>query len=172
MDLRYPIGKYEVENQITKAMIDGWIEEIANTPTNLKATVADLRDDQIDTPYRPDGWTIRQVVHHLADSHINSYVRLKLTLTEDAPTIKPYQEEEWAKLPDSHLPIEVSLALLEAVHERWVCLLRSLQPSDLERTFIHPESGEQTIAFYIGLYAWHGRHHIAHITSLRDRLNW
>lgn len=172
MDLRYPVGEFKVEGDITQDLINEWIEEIENAPSLLRDAVKGLKEEQIDTPYRPGGWTVRQVVHHLPDSHLNSYVRLKLTLTEDRPVIKPYKEEEWAELPDSKLPIDIPLVLLEALHQKWVYLLRNLSPSDLEKTFLHPESGEISLSSYIGLYAWHCRHHIAHITSLRKRLEW
>jgi uncharacterized damage-inducible protein DinB len=172
LDLRYPIGPFQLEGEVTMVLIESWMKEIEMTPVQLKEAVKNLSEEQLDTAYRPGGWTIRQVVHHLADSHINSYTRFKLALTEDNPTIKPYREDKWAELPDSTLPVEISLTLLEALHSRWVTLLRSLQPSDLEKTFIHPDSGVNTVGVTIGLYAWHGRHHLAHITSLRNRLGW
>jgi hypothetical protein len=172
MDLRYPVGPFKIEGEITSELINNWIAEIENAPRLLREAVKDLQDHQLDTPYRPGGWTVRQVVHHLPDSHLNSYIRLKLALTEDKPVIKPYQEDKWAELPDSNLPVEVSLQLMEAIHSRWVSILITLSPSELEKTFFHPESGENSIASMIALYAWHSRHHIAHITSLRDRLGW
>ncbi|TXK74086.1 YfiT family bacillithiol transferase [Paenibacillus sp. N3.4] len=172
IDLRYPIGPFAYEGDLTSEVIAGWIQDIEAAPAQLKEAVKNLSDDQLDTAYRPGGWTLRQVVHHLADSHINSYTRFKLALTEDNPTIKPYMEEKWAELPDSRLPVDISLSLLASLHGRWVVLLRSLQPSDLEKTFIHPDSGIVTLGLNIGIYAWHGRHHIAHITSLRDHLGW
>lgn len=172
MDVKYPVGKFHHEGEITGNVVEGWINEIENTPTLLKAAVRDLDEGQLDTTYRPDGWTIRQVVHHIADSHINSYVRFKLALTEDTPTIKPYHEDLWAELPDYKLSIDVSLNLIDALHFRWVNVLKSLSPDDLKKTFIHPESGEISIGFNIGIYAWHCRHHLAHITSLRNRLGW
>jgi hypothetical protein len=172
MDLRYPVGQFKHNGDLTPSLIEGWIKEIEEAPALLRKAVWDLQDNQLDTPYRPGGWTVRQVVHHLADSHINAYVRFKLALTEDNPTIKPYREEKWAELYDCTLPIEVSLVLLEALHARWVTLLRSLSAADLEKTFIHPDSGEVKVGFNIGIYAWHSCHHIAHITSLRNRLDW
>jgi hypothetical protein len=172
MDLRYPVGPFKIEGEITSELINNWIAEIENAPRLLREAVKDLQDHQLDTPYRPGGWTVRQVVHHLPDSHLNSYIRLKLALTEDKPVIKPYQEDKWAELPDSKLPVEVSLQLMEAIHSRWVSILITLSPSELEKTFFHPESGENSIVSMIALYAWHSRHHIAHITSLRDRLGW
>ncbi|MBD1380523.1 YfiT family bacillithiol transferase [Metabacillus arenae] len=171
-DLRYPIGQFKYEKELSMNVIEKWINEIEVAPAKLKAAVKNLTDDQLDTPYRSGGWTVRQVVHHIADSHINSYTRLKLSLTEENPTIKPYLEEKWAELPDSKLDIDVSLSLLAALHRRWVTLLRSLLPSELEKIFYHPDSGAITIGESIGLYAWHGSHHIAHITSLRQRQDW
>jgi hypothetical protein len=172
MDLRYPVGPFKIEGEMTSELINNWIAEIENAPRLLKEAVKDLQDHQLDTPYRPGGWTVRQVVHHLPDSHLNSYIRLKLALTEDKPVIKPYQENKWAELPDSNLPVDVSLQLMEAIHSRWVSILITLSPTELEKTFYHPESGENSIASMIALYAWHSRHHIAHITSLRNRLGW
>jgi hypothetical protein len=172
MNERYPIGRFSFDGDITSHIIEGWISDIENLPKWLKEAIIDLENMQLDTPYRSGGWTVRQVVHHLADSHLNAYVRFKLALTEDKPVIKPYDEGKWAELPDSRLPIHVSLNLLESLHIRLVTLLRSLSPSDLEKTFIHPESGEVTVGKNIGIYAWHGKHHLAHITSLRNRLNW
>lgn len=172
MDLRYPVGQFKDEGNVTMELIETWIKEIESAPAQLKEAVKGLSDDQLDTAYRPGGWTIRQVVHHFADSHLNSYMRFKLALTENNPTIKPYMEEKWAELPDSKLPVDVSLSLLEALHSRWVTLLRSMQPTDLEKTFHHPDSGSIKLGLNIGVYAWHGRHHIAHITSLRNRLGW
>ncbi|WML48772.1 bacillithiol transferase BstA [Neobacillus sp. PS3-34] len=172
MDLRYPVGQYSFDGEITQQQIESWINEIEITPARLRDAISHLTEEQLNTPYRPGGWTVRQVVHHLPDSHLNSYVRFKLALTENKPEIKPYMENKWAELPDSSLPVEVSLDLLQALHERWVCLLRSLSVEELNRSFLHPESGEIKLAWNIGLYAWHGRHHIAHITELRRRLGW
>lgn len=172
MDLRYPIGQFKQEGNLTMDIIERWIKEIEAAPSQLKEAVKGLSDDQLDTAYRPGGWTIRQVVHHLADSHLNSYIRFKLALTENNPTIKPYMEEKWAELSDSKLPVDISLSLLEALHSRWSTLLRSMQTTDLEKTFHHPDSGAVKLGLNIGIYAWHGRHHIAHILSLRNRLGW
>jgi len=173
IDLRYPIGKFEMQGQITAEERQRLINEIAEAPARLRAAVEELSPDQLETPYRPEGWTVRQVVHHLADSHLNSYLRFRLALTEDEPTIKPYDEGAWAKLEDARrAPLEVSLTLLDALHERWVMLLRSLAPTDFARTFRHPEQGVVPLDRNVGLYAWHGRHHIAHITSLRERMKW
>ena len=172
MDLRYPIGPFKLEGAPTDDDLRRSIDEIAEAPAKLRAAVEGLSAQQLDTPYRPDGWTVRQVVHHVPDSHLNSYCRFKLALTEDEPTIKPYREERWAELADSRAPIEVSLALLESLHQRWVSLLKSLEPADFSRTFRHPEIGVITLAKNVSLYAWHGRHHTAHVTSLRERMGW
>ncbi|MGW8956682.1 YfiT family bacillithiol transferase [Paenibacillus sp. NPDC055715] len=173
-DLRYPIGSFVVPEPITEEQLVAWTHDIAELPSQLRQAVGGLDEQQLNTPYREGGWTVRQVVHHLADSHMNSYIRFKLALTEDTPTIKPYDEGRWAEIPDAReLPLEPSLQLLEGLHERWVVVLRSLGDDQLHRTFIHPESG-QTICLErnIGIYAWHGKHHIAHITSLRERNEW
>lgn len=169
---QYPIGPFIPEQEMSSAFIDKCINEIEEAPSLLRKAVKDLSEQQLDTPYRPGGWTIRQVVHHLADSHMNSFIRLKLALTENHPTIKPYFEERWADLPDSSKPVEASLSLLEGLHERWAYLLKSLKPAELEKTFFHPESGPVTLAMNINLYAWHSRHHLAHITGLRERMEW
>jgi uncharacterized damage-inducible protein DinB len=141
-------------------------------PKKIRQAVSDLSEEQLDTPYRPEGWTVRQVVHHVADSHLNSYCRFKLALTEDVPTIRPYYEDRWAELADSKLPIEDSLKILEGVHSRWVSFLNSLTDEDFQRKLNHPESGEWTIEKFLGLYDWHSKHHTAHITSLRERNGW
>jgi hypothetical protein len=174
-DLRYPIGKHEMYRGAalsTKERNDA-IDKIAQTPASLKAAISGLTPAQLDTPYRPEGWTVRQVVHHLPDSHMNAYVRFKLALTENEPTIKPYDEALWARLPDSRdTPIEVSLALLTALHERWVTLLRGMRPEEFARRVNHPEIGIVTLDSFLDTYAWHGQHHVAHITSLRERQGW
>src|SRR6202023_3213112 len=167
MDPRYPIGKMEMPKEITAAKRQQAIESIAATPKNLREAVRGLNDAQLDTPYREGGWTVRQVVHHVPDSHMNAYVRFKLALTEDEPTIKPYEQQLWADLPDTKsTPIEVSLTLLDCLHERWVQLLQSFTASDWKRTFRHPELGIVSLEKNLALYAWHGRHHVAHITEL------
>ena len=172
MDLRYPIWKFNVIGKVTTEIIEQWIKEIEELPTRLTEAVEGLNDVQLDTAYRSEGWTIRQVVHHIADSHLNSYTRFKLALTENNPTIKLYEEGKWAELPDSNLPVEISLQLIDALHKRWVYLLRSMTSEDLEKTFYHSEFGDMKLSVNIGIYAWHGRHHVAHITTLRDRLDW
>jgi uncharacterized damage-inducible protein DinB len=172
-DIRYPIGQCQYDGELTEDQRKQLIGDIAEAPGRLRLTVRGLSAEQLDTPYRPDGWTVRQVVHHLPDSHLNAFIRFKLALTEDKPTIKPYHENLWAELPDSRTaPVEISLALLESLHSRWVVLLRSMTPSDFARTFVHPERGVQTLDRTLALYAWHGNHHIAHITTLRKRKGW
>jgi hypothetical protein len=172
-DHRYPIGRFEWDGGGSGARIVGWIGEIAAAPEQLRAAVDGLSAGQLDTPYRPGGWTARQVVHHLPDSHLNSYVRFRLALTEPEPAIRPYDEARWAELVDAcTAPVEVSLALLESLHGRWILLLRSLEPADWQRTFRHPEIGLVTLERTAALYAWHGRHHVAQITSLRRRMGW
>ncbi|MDB5260768.1 MAG: hydrolase [Adhaeribacter sp.] len=165
---RYPLGKFDGNREINAADIAGFINDLAELPAQLRQAVSGLTETQLDTPYRSGGWTIRQVVHHVADSHLNSYIRFKLALTEDTPTIKPYQEDRWAELADGKTePVEVSLVLLQALHHRWVVLLNSLTANQWQRTFNHPVSGQTTLAKAAGLYAWHGKHHVAHITGLR-----
>ena len=173
MDPRYPIGKYTPPQEATPALRQQAIDSIAETPAKLKAALSGLNDAQLDTPYRDGGWTVRQVVHHVPDSHLNAYVRFRLALTENQPTIKPYEEARWAELADAKsAPVAVSLALLEPLHDRWVRLLRSLTASDFARTFVHPEHGVRTLDWMLFLYAWHGRHHTAHITTLRKQKGW
>ena len=176
-DLRYPVGKFEwtmpeTEEQRAKDRVD-YIEILAKLPGQMRSAVRDLKAEQLDTPYRPDGWSVRQVVHHVPDSHMNAYIRFKLALTEEQPPIKPYKEAEWARLPDTGVtPIEVSLQLLAALHSRWVDLLQNMQPSDFGRTLYHPEHGVVTLERMLAMYAWHSRHHLTHITSLRERMGW
>ena len=167
-DLRYPIGQFAFPESTTAQQRKEWIREIAEAPTKLQSAIAGLTEKQLDTPYRPGGWTVRQVVHHLPESHLNSYVRFKLALTEDAPAIKPYDEARWAETPDvAATPIEVSLNLLESLHQRWVRLLEFMTGADFTRSFRHPEIGLVRLDRNLALYAWHGKHHVAHITSLR-----
>src|SRR5687768_17560630 len=173
VDLRFPTGKFQRPPQLDAAALERAIEVITTTPVRLREAVRGLTESQIDTEYRPGGWTVRQVVHHVPDSHLNAYVRFKLALTEDEPTIKPYDEARWAELADvKTVPVATSLALLEAVHERWVAILRSMTQADFERTIVHPETGRQRLDQVLALYAWHGPHHIAHVTSLRERMGW
>ncbi|HUA01231.1 MAG TPA: putative metal-dependent hydrolase [Candidatus Aquilonibacter sp.] len=172
-DLRYPIGKFQRPENVSDDQRREFIDQIAAAPMRLALAVADLAPAQLDTPYRPAGWTVRQLVHHIPDSHMNAYVRFKLALTEDEPTIKPYEESRWAELADAKTPpIQPSLALLENLHTRWVMLLRSLAPGEWARKFRHPELGTMSLHQNLALYAWHGRHHVAHITSLRERNGW
>ena len=172
-DLRFPTGKFHRPAELDAVGRANSIEIIAATPARLRAAVSGLSDEQIETPYRPGGWTVRQVVHHVPDSHLNAYIRFKLALTEDVPTIKPYDEAQWAELPDvAAVPIETSLTLLDAVHERWLAILRAMKPSDFARELVHPESGRQRLDQVLALYAWHGPHHTGHVTSLRQRMGW
>ena len=172
-DLRYPIGKFANPSNPSFADIKHAIARIAACPRALRAAVAGLSDAQLDTPYRDGGWTVRQVVHHVPDSHLNAYIRTKWALTEETPTIKPYDENAWSKLQDSALtPIDVSLTLLEAVHSRWVTLLRSLEARDFARKFNHPEAGLHDVDWLLALYDWHGNHHLAHITTLKQTMKW
>jgi hypothetical protein len=167
--LRYPIGTFD-RSRLDRAEN---IAAITGLPSALGSAVAGLGDNQLDTPYREGGWTVRQLVHHVADSHINAYVRMRLALTEDWPTIKPYEEAEWAKLEDARtLPVEVSLALLKSLHLRWVTLLESLTDADWARGYVHPESGRETLETVAAIYNWHGRHHVAHVGGLRKRMGW
>jgi uncharacterized damage-inducible protein DinB len=172
-DLRYPIGKAEMERDLTPERRHELIAWIETAPDRLREAVAGLNAEQLDTPYRPGGWTVRQVVHHVPDSHLNAYLRCKWALTEDQPTIKTYDEGRWAELPDSRtVPVEVSLALLENLHRRWVALLRALPAADFQKTLKHPDHGVITLDQILSLYAWHGQHHVAHVTSLRERMGW
>jgi len=172
MDMKYPIGTFQFDNEITSSVTSVWINEIEDLPRLLRDAVKNLDNEQLDTAYRSGGWTVRQVIHHLADSHMNAYIRIKLALTEENPVIKPYSEAKWAELSDYNLPIDTSLLLLETLHQRWTNLLRSLTPTDMEKTFIHPDSGEVSVGENIGIYAWHGKHHLAHINSLCNRKGW
>jgi uncharacterized damage-inducible protein DinB len=172
-DLCYPLGKFTYEGHLTEDQKRDSLDHIAQTPANLRAALKGLTAVQIDTPYRPGGWTVRQVVHHVPDSHLNSYMRFKLALTEDEPTIKPYAEDRWAELADTKAtPLEVSLTLLDSLHDRWMRLLRSMTPEQWKRTFRHPDLGPMSLEKTLALYAWHGRHHVAHITALREREGW
>jgi uncharacterized damage-inducible protein DinB len=171
--LRYPVGRYQPPAEIGKDQREAWLADVAALPRKLRAAVSDLSDEQLDTAYRPGGWTVRQVVHHLADSHLNSYQRFRLAVTEQSPLIKPYDEAARAELPDAkHAPVTHSLSLLDGLHARWTALLRSLDESAFARTFRHPELGEKRLDWTLGLYAWHCRHHVAQVCSLRERMSW
>ena len=173
-DLRYPIGQFSWTGprNAPEQRLD-YIRIIEELPAKLRLAVRGLTEQQLQTPYRPGGWTVRQVVHHVPESHMNAYVRFKLALTEDSPTVKPYNEARWAELGDvSATPLETSLIMLDVLHQRWVLLLRSLSDPDFTRTFRHPEIGDVSLDKNLALYAWHSRHHTAHITSLRDRMRW
>lgn len=176
-DLRYPIGKFqwvqpESEAQGAKNR-ERDVELLSKAPGNLRTAVRGLRPEQLDTPYRPEGWTVRQVVHHVPESHMNAYIRFKLALTEEQPQIKTYDEAAWARLPDNNVtPVEVSLQLLAALHSRWVDAIQAMRPSDFGRALYHPEHGVMTLDRLLALYAWHSSHHVAHITSLRERMGW
>ena len=172
-DLRYPVGEFEKRDKLNGAERREMIDQIAAAPRRLREAATGLNEQQLDTPYREGGWTVRQVVHHLPDSHLNAYTRLKLALTEHEPVIKPYDEAAWAKLPDSkQVPIETSLVLMESVHERFVTILRSMTEEQFARKFTHPDHGLMTLDWLVAMYAWHGRHHVGHITSLRERKGW
>lgn len=172
-DPRYPIGKFEAPLVYDPVLRATLIQQIEEAPGRLRDAVDGLSESQLDHPYREGGWTVRQVVHHLPDSHLNSYIRFKLAVTEDQPAIKPYDEAQWANLQDAaSADVEVSLGLLEALHRRWVLFLRSLSEAQFSRTFRHPELGTISLNQNLALYAWHGRHHVAHITTLRDRMGW
>ncbi len=171
-DLRYPVGAFEKPLEVSPEMRAEFIQTIKDLPKKLAESVKGLSDEQLDTPYRPGGWTVRQTVHHVADSHINSLCRFKLALTEENPTIRPYFEDRWAELADSRLPVDVSLRIIEGIHARWVVLLESLTDDDYKKPLVHPDSGVWTVEQFLGLYEWHSRHHTAHITHLRERNNW
>jgi len=172
-DLRYPVGEFRFPESVGAQELAGFVDQIAEAPTHMRAAVAGLNDAQLDTPYRPGGWTVRQLAHHVPDSHINSYTRFRLALTEDEPVIKPYDEKRWTELADVQtVPVEVSLALLENLHARWVPLMRSLSDTEWKRSFRHPEIGVLRLEQNAALYAWHGRHHVAHVTRLRERMGW
>jgi len=172
-DLRYPIGEFDRNFELSPTARAERIATVRELPKKMRDAVAGLSEEQIDAEYRPGGWTLRQTVHHLADSHSNSLTRFKLALTEDeSPTIRPYYEDRWAELGDSKLPIDVSLNMIDGIHARWIALMESMSDEDFNKKFIHPETGEWTLDSALALYAWHSRHHTAHITSLRDRMGW
>ena len=172
LDLRYPIGHFEYRQPFSEQERAEKIRDIELCPVKVRSAVAGLNESQIDTPYRDGGWTVRQTVHHMADSHINSFIRFRFALTEDNPMVKPYNEKAWAEIADSREPVQVSLQLLEALHQRWVVMLKSFTPDQWKRTMTHPEVGVMTLDRTVGLYSWHSRHHVAHITELRKRMGW
>jgi uncharacterized damage-inducible protein DinB len=172
-DPRYPIGKFQAPAAHTPESRAKMIAEIAAAPAALRAALSGLSPSQVETPYREGGWTVRQVAHHVPDSHLNAYVRIRLALTEENPTVKPYDEAKWAELPDvKTVPVEVSLSLLESLHTRWVALLKSMTPAQWARTYNHPEYGKVTMEWVLSQYAWHGKHHVAQITTLRGSKGW
>lgn len=172
-DPRYPIGKFSFEGALTEDQKLKFLDDVEQTPTRLRAAVQGLSEQQLDTPYRDGGWTVRQLVHHVPDSHVNSYVRFKLALTEEEPTIRPYMEDRWAELPEAKTaPVELSLGLLESLHKRWNLTMRAIKPNEWKRTFRHPEMGSMNLEKALALYAWHGRHHVAQVTALREKMGW
>jgi DinB superfamily len=172
-DPRYPIGKFSFDGTLTDAQKREHLDNVEQTPARMRAAVQGLSDTQINTPYRDGGWTVRQVVHHVPDSHMNAYIRFKLALTEEEPTIRPYMEDRWGELSDAKsAPIELSLALLDTLHKRWMLVLRAIQPGDWKRSFRHPEMGLMNLEKTLALYSWHGRHHVAHVTELRKTMGW
>ena len=172
-DLRYPIGKY-IAQPFSEKLSGEWLIDIKYLPQHLENAILNLDEAQLNTVYRDGGWTVKQVVHHVADSHMNAYIRFKLALTEENPTIKPYDEAAWAEMVDTqNLPVNISLTLLHALHARWYEVLKNMSNTDLEKTVFHPEHKKQmTLWYLLGMYAWHSRHHVAHITSLRERMGW
>ena len=172
-DLRYPIGNFDPAQEVTAETRLRFIQTIEELPAKFRAAVKNLNEDQLDTAYRPEGWTVRQLVHHLADSHMNSFCRFKLGLSEDTPTIKPYDEASWAEMADAKTaPVDLSLNVIDGVHARWAMLLKSMSETDFERKINHPERGEMSLNALLALYDWHSRHHTAHVTRLRERNNW
>ena len=171
-DLRFPIGKFDTAREITPEIRREFIRTIKNLPEKIANAVSNLTDEQLDTQYRLEGWTVRQTVHHVADSHLNSYCRFKLALTEDTPTIRPYYEDRWANLSDSRMPVYVSMKIIEGIHARWSNILEAMSDEDFQRKLNHPETGEWTLEKFLGQYDWHSRHHTAHITYLRERNGW
>ncbi len=172
-ELRFPIGRFKRREALTPQDRSAALQTLSQLPDSLREAIEDLSDEQLDTPYREGGWTVRQLVHHLADSHLNSYARMRLALTEDWPAITPYKESLWAELPDARRgPIAPSLDLLRGLHTRWVALLASLDEPAWKRGYVHPENGRQTLEQGLALYDWHSRHHLAHVTALRTRMLW
>jgi hypothetical protein len=174
-DPRYPLGRFSIkaDDRISEDQIRDAIKEVEALPVDLRAAVKGMSAGQLDTPYRDGGWTVRQTVHHVADSHMNSFIRFRLALTEDKPTVKPYNEKDWAELVDTRTAdVELSLSLVDALHARWVIMMRAMAMEDFRRPFVHPEHGERGLDWNAMLYAWHGKHHVAHITGLSDRMKW
>lgn len=172
-ELRYPIGKFAAQETYTRVELKQFIDSIESFPQRLENEIKYLSDSQLDTPYREGGWTVRQVVHHLADSHTHAYIRVKWTLTEDSPVIKAYLEKQWAETPENKAEVALSLAVLKALHTKWVALLKLIPDDKLQRYFVHPETKRQvSIATLMGMYSWHGNHHLAHITGLKTRMGW
>jgi hypothetical protein len=172
-DPRYPIGKFKFEGTLSDAERKQFIDDIEQAPAALRSAIKNLDAKQIETPYRDGGWTVRQVVHHVPESHMNAYIRFKLALTEEEPTVKAYMEDRWAATGDvKSTPLDVSLTMLDSLHDRWVRLLRTMKPEDWKRTFRHAELGLVSLDRNLALYAWHGKHHVAHITELRKRMGW
>src|ERR1700749_2415716 len=171
-DPRFPIGKFHFDGTMTEQKKEQCLDEIEKTPARLRAAVRGLDDQQLDTPYRDGGWTVRQVVHHVPDSHMNAVIRLRLALTENNPTIKTYEESEWAKLADAKPPIAVSQTLLDVLHERWDVVWRAVKEADFARPLVHPDSGQKNIDWLLFIYEWHGKHHTAHIPTLRTQKSW
>ena len=172
-DIRYPIGKYIVQPFSDKQWQE-WLNDIKFLPQHLENAILNLDEAQLATPYREGGWTVKQLVHHVADSHMNAYIRFKLALTENNPVIKPYDEAAWAEMSDTkNLPINISLTILHAVHSRWNEVLKNMSREELDRTLFHPEhKKEMTLWYLLGMYAWHSKHHVAHVTALRERMRW
>ena len=172
-DLRFPVGKFEKIENVTEELRQQFIKTIEELPKKLRLECQDLSEEQLETQYRPEGWTVKQVVHHIADSHANSLIRFKLALTEDIPPIKPYMEDKWAELADSkHAPVELSLNLIDSLHARWTLILKAMSADNFERKLFHPEHGEISLNYMLSLYDWHCRHHLAHISELKKRRNW
>lgn len=172
-DPRYPVGTFNPKPSLTRVERQALLDDIDACPAKMRVAVEGLNESQLETPYREGGWTVRQVVHHVPDSHLNAYTRLKLALTEENPTIRPYEEAAWAKLADVRdTPIETSLTLLETLHKRWMTLWRAMSDDDFKRPLIHPDHGQKDLDWLLQMYGWHSRHHVAHITSLRERNGW
>lgn len=172
MNDRYPIGEFQFEGDLTEELVASWIKEIEALPSKVRQSVKDLTAQQLDTPYRNGGWTLRQVVHHVADASMNSYIRFKLAVTENNPVIKPYDEAKWAELSDSTLPVDASLAIIDGVHQRWVTVLQNFSLEDFQLAYVHPQGGEMKLGSFLGFCAWHGNHHLAHITTLVKNKGW